>query len=47
MGLEKLKEMTLRRETLRRLVAPELRQVAGGIVETDTPSECIACAQQA
>ncbi len=36
-------KLTLSKETLRGLVEKELERVAGGIVETDTPSECFGC----
>ncbi len=40
---KKLHKLTLSKETLRNVVEGELKQVAGGIVETDTPSECFGC----
>jgi natural product precursor len=41
---KKIGKLKLAKETLRSLAERELERVAGGIVETDTPSECFACA---
>ncbi len=41
---KKLGKLTLSKETLRNVVEGELKRVAGGIVETDTPSECFCVA---
>jgi hypothetical protein len=40
---KKLNKLTLSKETLRNVIEGELKQVTGGIVETDTPSECFGC----
>lgn len=37
---KKIAKLTLAKETLRKITEPELGRVAGGIVETDTPSDC-------